>query len=196
MKANKILELIKLPEGAEIDLTQLDLSEVELEWNRQYNGMKKSVGEEASAKAVTELLKEYGLSAKEDIKALQDATITNEQKENEEINTLKTTLQTLQNDLKAKDDALIETNRKTSLGNFDLGEGKFAKIKGERIDKAYKLIMSEVSEENTFEDVAKKFITDTPEWVEGSKKQRVSFEDTKNENLATDEDATTLEGAW
>lgn len=175
MKASKILELIKLPDGVEIDLSQLDLSAVELEWNRQYNGMVKSVGEEASTKATSELLSKYGLKSEEDIESLLDKTKTDETKSNEEVLAIKKELERLQTDLATKDAKLLKTEQLSQLRSLDLGDGKKASIKNDKLEYAHSLISAGVSEEKDFMTSAKEFISKTPEWLEGTKEPRVDL---------------------
>lgn len=188
MKVETILSLIKLPEGVEFDLNSLDLNGLTDEWNRQYNGMKKAYGEEVETKTKQDLLSRYGLEKEEDIKALKDNKETNVGQENEKLSALEEQLKTLQSNLNEKD---AQLERTTNLGLLSkLG------IKEERLEKAYKLIASDVNEETDFKSLADQFVKDTPEWL-GKGRPAVDFNiDKHGDNDNKDQDAETIENAW
>lgn len=188
MKAETILKFIKLPEGVEFDLTQLDIKGLEDEWNRQYNGMKKLYGEEVETKTKQDLLSKYGLEKEEDIKVLQDSTKNKEELENETLTNLQSELETIKSTLAEKDAELTKTNNISLLSNLG--------IKKERLDKAYKLISSDLTEETDFKTLAESFIKDTPEWV-GTNKPSIDLgDDNDNDDDTGKNEASDLEKAW
>ena len=167
MKIESMLKLIELPEGVTIDLKPL-----EDEWNRQYNGMVKTVREETTTKAVSDLLGKYKLEKEEDIKTLQDANLSNDEKGNEALIKLQGEFETLTTNLKTKDAELLKQTQIGALGKLN--------IKADKLEKAYKLISSDVNDDNDFATVATKFVTETPEWI-GEKGPNVNLGDDKGD---------------
>ena len=191
MKTEAILSFIKLPEGVEFDIKQLDLSSLEAEWNRQYNGMKVSVTKEASEKAVSDLLTEYGLDSKEAIKTLQDANKSKKDLEDTKFTELEEKFNQLTTNFDNKNAELTKQTQLSALGKMN--------IKADKLDKAYKLISSDVSDKKDFETIAKEFVESTPEWIQGSKKPGVNFANddvNDGDETKTKEDAEALSGAW
>lgn len=182
MKSNKMLEFIKALEGSEIDLSKLDLSGLEEEWNRQYNGMKVAYGKEVAENTVKGLLEKYSLESEESIKTLIDSSKTDKEKENETIISLQKQMEEITGTLKQKDAELLRTNHLSKLQNFKLEDGKVVKIKADKLDNAYKLISDSITDDKPFEVVAGEFIKNTPEWLDGTTKPSITIGDDGGDN--------------
>ena len=199
MKASNILKLIKLPEGVELDLTQLDLTAVEEEWNRQYNGMKLNVGEEA----VKGFLKEFNVTDKDGLQGLINANKTDADKSNQSIEKIHIrtagsteTIQELQDKINAintnlekKEQELVKQNQFSLLRSFEIEEGKKVQIKDDRLEQAHHLISLGVTEDKDFTASAKEFVTKTPEWLVNDTKPSIQTYDTKTPPPAPTGDA-------
>jgi hypothetical protein len=197
MKVKNMLEFIKFPEGVKVE--DVDLTALETEWNRQYNGMKVSITEEVTQKVTDEtkqgLLKQYGFENEEAIKTLVDSTKDKAQLENEALQNMQTELESLKSNLAEKDAKLLNSERLSYLGTFKTDKG--LGLNPERINKAHKLILSEVSDEKDYETAAKEFVDTTPEWLTGGSKPRVNMgDDSTNTGEVKDQDAKDLESAW
>jgi len=190
MKKEQVLELLKKSVGdTEIDIDKIDVDSITKEWNDSINGAIKAETERAKEATRKELLSGLGYESEEDIKKAIEATKTNEEKDNQKLTTLEKRLQTMEEDLQKKDKELQTTKQKDTLRDL--------KIKDDKLDKAYKLIASEVSEEVDFETAAQNFIKDTPEWLSDSKTRTLKTDDPDGTNDETvDEDSKVLEDAW
>lgn len=185
MKASNILKLIKLPEGVELDLTQLDLTAVEEEWNRQYNGMKLNVGEEA----VKGFLKEFNVTDKDGLQALINANQTDAEKSNQTIQELQEKINAINTNLEKKEQELVRQNQFSLLRSFEIEEGKKVQIKDDRLEQAHHLISLGVTEDKDFIASAKEFVTKTPEWLVNDTKPSITPFDTKTPPPAPTGDA-------
>lgn len=185
MKASNILKLIKLPEGVELDLTQLDLTAVEEEWNRQYNGMKLNVGEEA----VKGFLKEFNVTDKDGLQALINANQTDAEKSNQTIQELQDKINAINTNLEKKEQELVKQNQFSLLRSFEIEEGKKVQIKDDRLEQAHHLISLGVTEDKDFTASAKEFVTKTPEWLVNDTKPSIQTYDTKTPPPAPTGDA-------
>ena len=183
MKPETMLEFIVLPEGVTIDLKPLNE-----EWNRQYNGMVKTVKEESSVKAVSDLLSKYGFKDEEAIKTLQDSTKDNKVLDDERFKQLQGEFETLTSNLKTKDAELLKQTQLTALGKLN--------IRADKLESAYKLISSDINDDNNFETVATKFVESTPEWI-GEQGPGVNLgEDNGGTQTPPVEDGKKLENMW
>lgn len=197
MKVKNMLEFIKFPEGVTVE--DVDLTALEAEWNRQYNGMKVSITEEVTQKVTDEtkqgLLKQYGFENEEAIKTLVDSTKDKTQSENQALTELQTKLESLESNLAEKDAKLLNSERLSYLGKFKTDKG--LGLNPERIDKAHKLILSEVSDEKDYETAAKELVDTTPEWLTGGSKPKVTIgDDGAGNGEIKDQDVAALENAW
>lgn len=198
MKVKNMLEFIKLPEG--VTAESLGLDKLEAEWNRQYNGMKVSLTNEVTEKVTGEttkaLLDKYGLEKEEDIKSLVDSTKNKEQLENEKLVELQTKFESLESTLKEKDAELVNSTRLSFLRDYKTETGQ--SLNPERLSKAHKLILSDVSDEKDYESVVKEFVSSTPEWLQGTQQKpgvnlgtdNLGADDTK------DQEVTDLTDSW
>jgi predicted ATP-dependent endonuclease of OLD family len=188
MKVEKIKELFKKA-APEVELDGIDFDTIATEWNESINGAIKAETERAKEKTEKELLSKYGFENEDGLKELIDSTKDKETIENEKLLTLEQRVEKLTNDLAEKDKALTVNQQKESLRKLN--------IKDDRLEKAYRLIASDVNEENDFETVAKQFVEDTPEWLASDDQRSVTIDnqDTGNEDLKK-EDAEVLGGAW
>ena len=178
MKKEAILKLIKVPDGVEFDLNTLDFTGVEEEWNRQYNGMVKTVGEETKTKTVNDLLALYNLEKVEDIKTLQDATKTSKELNDTKYEELELKFKGIEESLATKDAAILKTNQMASLKKISLADGKQTSIKDDKLEYAYNLINSGVTEDKDFNANVLEFVGKTPEWLDGAGKPSVNLGDT------------------
>ena len=182
MKKEAILKLLKVPEGIEFDLSTLDFKPLEDEWNRQYNGMKVTVGEETKTKTITDLLAKYGLENEEAIKVLQDSTKTNEELNDTKYKTLEEKFTLMETSLAEKDAAILKTTQMASLKKIALVDGKEASIKDDKLEYAYNLINAGVTEEKDFNANVLEFVGKTPEWLDGTNSRSVDLGDTGTGN--------------
>lgn len=173
-------EFVKLPEGVDVDLQPL----VD-EWNRQYNGMKVAVTEEVSTKARQELLTKYGLENEDAIKSLIDKSKNIEATKSEEYTQLQKEVETLKENLSKSSQQLQRRERLDVLKN--------AKIREDRLDKAYKLIETELSDDVPFEDAVKKFVEEMPEFV-ATEKPTITFGEDRVKPPQDDE--TKVDDLW
>ena len=189
MKKEQVLELLKKAVGDnEIDVSKIDVDSITKEWNDSINGAIKAETERAKEATKKELLSNLGYESEEDVKQAIEATKTNEEKENEKLTTLEKRLQTMEEDLQKKDKELQTTKQKDVLRGL--------KIKDDKLDKAYKLIASEVSEELDFETAAQNFIKETPEWLDSKDNRTVTLDDKHDGGEDKEEDSKILEEAW
>jgi hypothetical protein len=188
MKKEQVLEIIKKAVGEETKIEDINIDLITEEWNNSVNGAIKAETERAIGVTRKELLSNLGYETEEDIKNALETTKSNKEKENERIQTLEKTIETIQNNLKAKDEELQTSTQKELLRGL--------KIKDDRLNDAYALIKNNVTDEVDFKTAAQSFIEKTPEWVNKTKPSVTV--DNKDDNTVEvkKEDAETLEGAW
>lgn len=174
MKATNMFKFIKLPEGVDFDLSQLDLSGLEGEWNRQLNGMKVAHGEETEQKVLKSLFEEMGVSDKEGLLGIKTKLENATKTETEAFQQLKDEIEGLKTINAEKEAQILKTNQLQSLKSIVDGD-KTYKIKDDRLDKAYTLISSMVTEEKDFDANALDFVKSTPEWLENAKSPKITL---------------------
>ena len=121
----------------------------------------------------------YGLEKEEDIKTLQDSTKTNEKLNDTKYKELETKFTLMETSLADKDAAILKTNQLASLKKIVLADGKETSIKDDKLEYAYNLINSGVTEEKDFNANVLEFVGKTPEWLDGAGKPSVNLGDVK-----------------
>jgi len=168
MKKEQILELIKnnveLPEGVDAESVKFNIDNIAEQVNNSTNDIVKAEASKASEKAQKELLSKHGFESVEDFeKALQK-----EPEDEDKLEKLSQKIEQLEQENQEKAQAIQTREQK------DVLKSQF-KIKDNHLDRAHKLITSELGEDGDFEEIAKKFTEEVPEWTESEEKQPKNF---------------------
>lgn len=184
MKKEQLQKLIQnnTKEGGEID------------WDAVHQGVNDAINDTVKAetertqeKTRQQVLSEAGLESVDDVKTLRQELEQAKQSESEKLENLQKEKQELSEQLQEKDNQLTSIQQKEQLKGFN--------IKEDKVDKALRLIQSEVSDDQDFETAAKKFVEETPEWVDGKPQVDSGSDEGENEE-GKETDADALAAAW
>lgn len=178
-----IRENIELPEGVDANDLKLNVDPIHESVNGFANNLVKTESEKSYNKAQTELLENYGFENKEQLdEAIQKA---NSPADEEQLTALSQKVEKLEGDLQEKERVLQQNQNKETLKSLNVRE--------DRLDKALKLIGEDGDEETSFEEKAKAFVDETPEWLAEEKKTPKNLgSEADIEQGKTDEDVETL----
>ena len=183
MKREKLLELVKnnveLPEGVDAKDLKINIDPIHENVNSFANDLVKSESEKSRSKAQQEMLESYGFESQEQLdEAIKKA---NNPDDEEKLTELSNKVEKLESDLQEKEKVLKQAQNKEVLKSLN--------VRDDRIEKALKLIGEDEDEETSFEEKAKEFVNETPEWLAEEKKEPKNLGgDGDPEKGKTDED--------
>jgi Holliday junction resolvasome RuvABC DNA-binding subunit len=159
MKKETIKEwLSQYVKEGQIDLEKVDFENLNEQFNKEYNDGVKAEKEKASQSTRQEVLKSLGFENEEALKEQLNKVEELEKTKDDQVKQLEKQLEEATGKLTETEKSIKRQEQVKALK--ELG------IKESHLEKAHKLISLDLEDEDKFEDAAKQFVEETPEWMD------------------------------